>query len=149
MALVKRNHSDLPGFPSWFDNLWSRDLMDWSNWNFSPAHTTLPAANIKENNDEYEIELAAPGMKKEDFKINLDNNLLTISSEKQEDKEEKNKDYSRREFHYQSFQRSFTLPERDVDQEKVSAKYHDGILSIHIPKREEAKAKPVREIKIS
>lgn len=80
MALIKRFNPDFPSIPSLFDNLWSRDWMDWTNLNFSDTNTTLPAVNVIENNDEFAIELAAPGMKKEDFKINLDRNVLTISS---------------------------------------------------------------------
>lgn len=149
MSLMKRTNTDFQSIPSLLDNLWSRDWMDWSNLNYSNTNTTLPAVNVRENDNEFAIELAAPGMKREDFRINLDNNTLTISSERKEEKEEQKDRYSRREFSYQSFQRSFTLPEYKVDREKVSAKYFDGILHILIPKREEAKPKPVREIKIS
>lgn len=149
MTLMKRSNPVFPSFPSLLDNLWSRDWMDWSNLNYSNTNTTLPAVNVLENDNEFMIELAAPGMKKEDFRINLENNILTISSERKEEKEEKKDQYSRREFSYQSFQRSFTLPEYHADREKVSAKYTDGILHITIPKREEAKPKPAREIEIS
>ncbi len=149
MSLMKRSNPEFPSIPSLLDNLWSRDWMDWSNLNFSNTNTTLPAVNVRENDNEYAIELAAPGMSKDDFRINLEDNVLTISSEKKEQKEEKNEQYSRREFSYQSFQRSFTLPEYQVDREKVTAKYSDGILHIIIPKREEARPKPARKIEIS
>lgn len=149
MVLMKRSNPDFPSLPSLFDNLWSRDWMDWANVNFSNTNTTIPAVNVIEKEDAFAIEVAAPGMKKEDFKINLDGNILTISSEMKSQKEEKREQYSRREFSYQSFQRSFTLPERVADAEKVSARYQDGILKIDIPKKEEAKPKPAREIKIS
>ena len=99
---VLRRYSD-NYLPSFFDNLFSRDMMDWNTSNFSNTNTTLPAINIRENEEEFEIEVAAPGMKKEDFKINLENNQLTISSEKQEESEEKKGTYSRKEFSYQSF----------------------------------------------
>jgi HSP20 family protein len=149
MALLRRYENNFPSIPSLIDNFFSRDWMDWSTSNFSSTNTTLPAVNIKEDENEYEIEVAAPGMKKDDFKINLDKNQLTISSEKNSQKEEKEgENYSRREFSYQSFQRSFTLPEQLVDDNKISAQYADGILRILIPKREEAKPKPAREIKI-
>lgn len=148
MSLMKRNNPEFPSIPSLLDNLWSRDWMDWSNLNFSNTNTTLPAVNVSETDDEFHIDLAAPGMKKEDFKIHLDDNVLTVSSERKEQKEEKNDYYSRREFSYQSFQRSFTLPEYKVERDKVAAKYVDGILHISIPKREEAKPKPAREIEI-
>jgi HSP20 family protein len=149
MTLMKRNNPAFPSIPSLLDNIWSRDWMDWSNLNFSDTNTTLPAVNVIENDNEFAIELAAPGMKKDDFKINLDDNVLTISSEKKMENEEKKGQYSRREFSYQSFQRSFTLPEYIADREKVTARYTDGILTISIPKREEAKPKPAREIEIS
>ena len=150
MTILKKSDSYYPSFPSLIDSLFSRDLMDWSNTNFSSTNTTLPAVNVKENDEEYEIEVAAPGMKKNDFKINLDNNQLTISSEiKKEDSTKEIDQYTRREFSYQSFQRSFTIPDNVVDGDKIAAKYNDGILIIKLPKREEVKPKPAREIKIS
>ena len=148
MTLMRRNNPVFPSIPSLLDNFWSRDWMDWSNLNFSNTNTTLPAVNVTENDSEFAIELAAPGMTKEDFKIHLEENVLTISSEKKDQKEEKKDHYSRHEFSYQSFQRSFTLPEYSVDREKVTAKYSDGLLHITIPKREEARPKPAREIEI-
>ena len=147
MTILRRSDSN---FPSLLDNFLSRDLFDWGSSNFSSTNTTLPAVNVIENNDSYEIEVAAPGMKKNDFQVTLENNLLTISSERNEEKKEKEKgQYTRREFSYQSFQRSFTVPESEVDGEKISAKYCDGVLCITLPKREEIKPKPAREIKIS
>ena len=146
MTLLKRTNSYLPSF---WDNFFSRDLMDWGNSNFSSTDTTLPAVNVKENEEAFEIEVAAPGMTKNDFKVSLENNLLTISSEKKDEKkyEEKGK-YTRREFSYQSFQRSFTVPESLVEADKIGAKYCDGILCITLPKKEEVKPKPAREIAI-
>ena len=148
MTLLKRSDSYYPSIPSFIDNLFSRDWMDWSNLNFSSTNTTLPAVNIRETENEYELEVAAPGMKKSDFKINLDKNQLTISSELQEGKKASDDNYSRKEFSYMSFQRSFTIPEHVVDGDKISAKYLDGILRVRLPKMEEAKPKPAREIKI-
>ena len=112
MTLMKRSNTNYPSVFNLFDNLWNNDLMDWSNMNFSNTNTTLPAVNVKENDEAYEIEVAAPGMEKKDFKINIDNDVLTITSEKKDEKNEKNGRYSRREFSYQSFQRSFTIPSR-------------------------------------
>jgi HSP20 family protein len=123
--------------------------MDWSNLNFSSTNTTLPAVNVRETENEYELEVAAPGMKRDNFKVNLDKDQLTISSEWKDESKKEEENYTRKEFSYQSFQRSFTIPENLVDGEKISAKYHDGILSVKLPKREEAKPKPAREIKIS
>jgi HSP20 family protein len=123
--------------------------MDWSNMNFSNTNTTLPAVNIKETKDDYKIEVAAPGLSKKDFNINLENNQLTISSEKRATHKEDEDNYSRREFSYQSFTRTFNLPEHEVDGDKIAASYNDGILTIQIPKKEEAKPKPARTIKIA
>jgi HSP20 family protein len=108
---------------------------------------SIPAVNIVENKDEYRIDVAAPGLDKEDFKINLENNVLTVSSEKEEKREDKDAKYMRKEFSYYSFYRSFTLP-MTVDSEKIKATQKDGILQILIPKKEEARVKPMREIKI-
>jgi len=148
MTLVKTSEKMFPTFPSFFDNWFSRDLMDWNNSNFSSTNSTLPAVNIRESDESYLIEVAAPGLAKENFKLNLDRNRLTISSEQKTEKNENDKKYSRREFSYQSFERSFTLPEGSVDNDKISAKYTDGILLVTLPKREEVKPKPAREIEI-
>jgi len=146
MTLVKRKSDNL--FPSLFDNFFSRDLMDWNNSNFSNTNTTLPAVNIRENDQEFIIEVAAPGMNKKDFNISLDNNQLNISSESTNETENNEGSYSRREFSYQSFSRSFRLPVSLIDGDKISAKYEEGILFIHLPKKEEAKPKPSRMISI-
>jgi HSP20 family protein len=147
MTLAKRNQS---GNGNWLSDFMNRELFDWTNSNFSPTNTTLPAVNIKETEDHFSVEVAAPGMKKEDFSIELDNNLLTISSEKTDEREQKDGErYTKREFSYQSFQRSFTLPQNMVMEEKIEAKYKDGVLHLTIPKKEEAKKKPRRTIKIS
>lgn len=136
--------SGIPLFPSIFDDF----FRDWSATNFSDTNTTLPAVNIKENENEFKVEVAVPGMDKKDFKIDLDNNVLTISSEKTNDQEEKNENYTRREYSYQSFKRSFTLPKTIVDSNKIVANYNNGELVIVIPKREEAKPAPARLIEI-
>jgi HSP20 family protein len=120
-------------FPKFFD----------AETNFS-----VPAVNIVENKDEYMIDVAAPGLHKDDFKISLENNVLTVSSEKEQEREEKEQKYMRKEFSYYSFNRSFTLPVT-VNADKIRATHKDGILQIVIPKKEEAKEKPLREIKIS
>ena len=146
MTLVKRNSDN--AFPSLFDNFFSRDWMDWNNSNYSNTNTTLPAVNVREDNHEFTIEVAAPGMKKDDFNIHLENNQLRISSEIESKNESNDGKYSRKEFSYQSFQRSFRLPVDLIDGDKISAKYNEGILSIHLPKKVEAKAKPSRMISI-
>lgn len=148
MSIVKRENY-WPSFPSLIDGLLSRDWMDWTHSNYSMTNTTLPAVNIKETENDFLIEVAAPGMNKKDFKINLENNLMTISSERKSEKKDEEDGYKRREFSYQSFQRSFTIDETLVDGDKISARYAEGILFITLPKREEMKPKPPREIKIA
>lgn len=152
MSLTQRNRSLLPSFSRLWDDddFFNRGLMNWGLSNFSASDSTLPAVNIRETDNSYEVQMAAPGMKKEDFKVELDNNILTISSEKTDEYEDNGKEkYSRREFYYQSFQRSFNLPKEVVDEEKIEAHYKDGVLHLNIPKRETAKQKPPRKIKIA
>lgn len=144
--LAKRNENYLPSF---FDRFWNNELMDWGHTNYSSTNNSLPAVNVKETNDEFVIELAAPGMGKKDFKINFKNNVITISSEKENKKEEKDGNYTRQEFNYQSFQRSFTVPENAILSDKIEANYNNGILQVILLKREEVKPHPEREIKIS
>lgn len=107
----------------------------------------MPAVNIVEEKDDFRIEVAAPGLDKKDFKIDLNNNVLTISSEKNDEKEEKSERFMRREFSYSSFKRSFTLPET-AQVDKIVANHKNGILQITIPKKEEARVKPPRQIAI-
>ena len=145
MKLARRNENYLPSF---FDRFFDNELMDWGHSNFSSTNTSLPAVNVKETDDDFVIEVAAPGMSKKDFKINFKNNVLTISSERKNENEVKNENYTRKEFSYQSFQRAFTVPENAVMGEKISAKYIEGILNIVLPKRDEVKPQPEREIKI-
>ena len=145
MSLVRFSNQ----LPTMFDRFFENDLFDWSNRHFSTTDTTLPSVNIKESTDEFEVELAAPGFVKSDFNIELNHDVLTISSEKKVDKEtNEGQQFARREFSYQSFSRSFTLP-NTVDSEKIKAKYENGILRVMIPKKEEAKPKPARQIAIA
>ena len=150
MTIVKRNGNPQNTFPALFNDFFNRNMFDWGESNFSNTGTTIPAVNIRETNEAFEVEMAAPGMKKNDFKIELEGNLLNISSETSNQTEEKEGDrYSRREFSYQSFQRSFTLAKDVLDAEKIKAKYEDGVLRLHIPKKDEVKQKPPRLIQIS
>ncbi|MEL1241923.1 Hsp20/alpha crystallin family protein [Flavobacterium flavipallidum] len=135
-------------WPSLFDRFFNNDFESWNRDNFSITNTTLPSLNIKENKDSFFVEVAAPGFEKSDFKIELNNDLLTVSSEKKLNNEVKDGErITKQEFSYQSFSRSFTLPEL-VDEEKISAKYENGILAINIPKREAAKPKSPKLIDI-
>lgn len=119
-----------------------------STSNFSDFNSTLPAVNIKETEDEFEVQVAVPGMDKKDFKIDLDNDLLTISSEKKDEIEDVKDNYTRKEYSYLSFRRSFRMPENVVDRDKIEATYKNGELKITIPKLETAKPKPARLIEV-
>jgi len=150
MSLVRKNGNRLNPLPMLFDDFFNREFFNWNNSNFSNTSTTIPAVNIKETTEHYEVEVAAPGMSKKDFKVELDGNMLTISSERQNQREEnENERYSLREFSYQSFQRTFTLQKDVLDVEKIGAKYENGLLHLVIPKKEEAKQKPPRQIQIA
>lgn len=150
MSIVKRNTNWFNDMPGLFSDRFSNDIFNWGLSNFSNTNTNIPAVNIKETGDAFEVEMAAPGMSKADFKVELDNNLLTISSEKKTQNEEKNgNQYTRREFSYQSFQRSFQLPKEVVDADKIQARYNNGLLQLTIPKKEEVKQRPPKMIQIS
>ena len=147
MKLIKKQNTRFPEFPAFFDDFFGRDLFESSTSNWTRG--TLPAINIKEEDNQYSIELAAPGLNKEDFQIELENDLLKISAEiKEEQKEDKAEHYTRREFRYTSFSRSFTLPKDKVDADQISANYANGILQIAVPKKAEAAAQAGRLIEI-
>ncbi len=131
-----------------FVDLWNKLF---ENENTTPGfrrYCSTPAANITENEGDFQLELAVPGMNKEDFKIDVENNLLTVSSEKQTQNEENEKNITRKEFVYGCFSRSFTLP-KSVDTDNINATYKNGILQVVLPKREEEKTKVKREIAIA
>lgn len=142
MLPIVKHRAFLPDF---VDEFLGKELFP-NVWDYSVCNH-IPAVNVIETKEDFRIEIAAPGLHKEDFKIDLHNNMLTISSEKEEKKEEKDGKFMRREFGYSSFKRSFTLP-NFANTEKVQASHKDGILNIVIPKKEEAKEKPVRRIDI-
>ena len=149
MTLARLSNNWFPSTPSFFDRFFEGDLMDWNRNNFSSTNSTLPAVNVKESDNEFLIEVAAPGMSKNDFKIEYDNGQLTISSEHKDKKEEKEGEkVTRREFSYQSFCRSFEVVDNVVDNQNIKAKYQDGILYITLPKREEIKPRPAKQIEI-
>ena len=143
MKLMKRNEDW--GFPSIWEDFFNSDVLSLPN--LARRGMNVPAVNISETDKDYLVELAAPSMKKADFKINLERNVLTISSETRQEKEEENKNFTRKEYSFSSFERSFTLPEA-VNQEKIDAKYTDGVLRITLPKKEEVLSK-TKEIRIS
>lgn len=127
------------------DDFFSRDLFDWAGW--SPESTT-PSVNIVESDEDYRVEMVAPGMKKSDFQLSLDHDILIIESERKEEQESKIERFTRKEFSYHSFKRSFHLP-NTVEADKIKAEYKDGLLKLLIPKKEEARRKPIKTIKIS
>ncbi len=143
-ALTRLNET----MPSVFDDFFKpwTDLFDSGGWNLRPMN--VPAVNITEHPNEYLLSLAAPGMKKEDFKIDVDGNMLTISSEKEENKEDKSKKFTRKEYSYSSFSRCFSLPE-EIKQENINAKYEDGVLKVSLPRKEEAKKPAVKKIAVN
>lgn len=132
--------------PSLMNEFFNDDWFD-GFFGLAPIKNSMPTVNIIEEKDQFRLEVAAPGLDKEDFKIDLHNDILTLSAEKKQENEDKNKKYLRREFSYCSFKRSFTLPDY-VDADKIEAKHKNGILTITIPKKEEAKEKEPRVIKI-
>lgn len=145
-TIVRKNGSY---YPTLFDSVFGKNTLDQF---FVPDYSAnKPAVNVIESENGYRIELAVPGLKKEDFKIGVDGDKLTISAEKKNESEEKGdkgEKYSRKEFSYQSFQRAFTLPET-VDAEKISAAYEAGILNISVPKKELPAAPSPRQIEIA
>ena len=140
MSIVKRNNLLFPSLmneffkPDWFGGM-------------ETLNSTVPAVNIKENEKDFELELAIPGFKKDDFNIEIDENILTISSQNGSENETGGNNYTRREFSYAEFKRVFTLPDT-IDEAKINANYQSGILRLSLPKREEALPKPKRMIAI-
>lgn len=146
MSLVRFRKSPL-------ENLLAPDFLDFNVDNLINDRLWLkkmnePALNIKETKDEFEIELAAPGYNKKDFEVTIDDGCLNISAKKEETKEEKDENYTRKEFSYASFERSLKLPDSIAD-EKIKAKYDNGILKFRLAKKEEAKKQKPRVIEIS
>ena len=141
--LITQDFFDMDDF---FDNRqWVRDMLPDRFWNGKRAE---PALNIKETDDNFEIELAAPGFAKKDFEVTIEDNCLNISAEKSTSEEEKEDNYTRREFSYNSFERSLQLPE-NIKQEAIKAKYKDGILSFNLAKKEEEKRTPPKKVQIA
>ncbi|GAB4418447.1 MAG: hypothetical protein OHK0039_29860 [Bacteroidia bacterium] len=145
MKPIKHNRPGLfPSLDAIWDDFFGRNFFDLDR--LTPA---VPATNIRDNGDAFELELALPGLKKEDVRIELDHNVLTIASRQETSHEEKDEqgNYARREFYFQRFSRSFNLPET-VDQTAISARSEDGILHVRLPKRAEAQTSAVKLIEI-
>jgi len=154
MSLVKFKKRPLTNLiPSGFfdtDDFFGRNLLDMGlfNNNFWSGKTSEPAMNIVETDNDFEIELVAPGFSKKDFKVSIDNGYLNISAEKSIDKEEKEKNYTCKEFNYNSFERSLLLPDT-IKEDAIKAKYNDGILSFKLMKKEETKKRKPKMIEVS
>ena len=144
MTLVKFNKGLQPNTNPFFNDVFDSFLND--TFLSDKLVTRVPAVNIAENDSEFHIELAVPGLKKDDFKINLDKNVLSIAAERKSEENTETKRFSKREYSYNSFVRSFTLPET-ADYAKIEADYTDGILNLTIAKKEEAKLQS-REIAV-
>ena len=140
MNTVRKNRANY--FPFGFENEMRPKFETFVN-----SQNQFPAVNIKENEDSFEILLAAPGLNKEDFSIEIDENILKISSEFKQNEEVKDEKFSRREFNFSSFKRAFTLPET-INEDKIEASYVNGILQLVLPKKEEALPKEKRSIQI-
>lgn len=146
----KEDNKSLRTFPvisSWVDDILNNGFGTEFLSNFNTG-ISLPAVNVIDKDNEFIVEMAVPGMQKSDFDINIDNQILSISAETKTETEEADKNYTKREFGYSSFKRTFTLP-KTVNTEKIAANYTNGILKIELPKFEEAKKKPLRSIKVS
>lgn len=147
---TRRNRHAFDQFPSLgnlLSDIWNDELPTAFRSNFNEG-MTLPKVNIKETTESYEVQMAAPGFKKDNFNVSVENDELLISAEISEQEEDKNEEFTRREFGYASFQRTFVLPET-VDGDRIKAKYEDGILNVTLPKKEEAIPKPAKTIKVS
>ncbi len=134
--------------PTLFSDIFDNAKFYGKNWLEKEFGQSLPAVNIKETNKEFNLDLVAPGFQKGDFKINVADNVLTIGAEKEEEKNEENKKFTRKEFSYSSFSRSFNLPE-SADADQIDAKYSDGILKLSVPKKVETSNLPKKEIKVA
>jgi HSP20 family protein len=148
MKIIKRNNAFSPSSNLSFDNFFHDDFFNWpsssnkSNWN------SLPPVNISETDKDFNVELAAPGFSKDDFKVELNHDKLVVSAERKDTKEENDKNFSRKEFIQSSFSRTFHLPENKVAEDEIKAAYENGVLSFTLPKRKEAIKKASRKIEI-
>ena len=148
MKLIKKEEMN-PNVNGLLGSFLSDGFLNWPNSNWERSMGFSPAVNISESNDGFTLDLAAPGFQKDDFKIEMEDDLLTISAKVKDDKEEQEKNFTRKEFIRKSFKRSFRLAEDKINREEIQASYMDGVLSIDLPKKEEAKPLPVRTIRIS
>ncbi len=144
--IAKRSDNDT--LPTIFSDFFQTDPFFRPGWLEREFGKTMPSANIKENDKDYQIDLIAPGFKKDEFTIDLDEDMVTISAEKKEEKTTEKERYTRKEYSYNSFSRAFSLP-KNANQEKMVAKYEDGVLHLTLPKRAEAKENAKKKVAIS
>jgi HSP20 family protein len=141
MRLTRWNPSSSRNFSSWIDEFFNDAVRETVG---NETGRMKPSVNVKETDEDFQMEIAAPGMDKDDFNLEIEEGLLKLHAEKKEEHEEKEGEkFLRREFSYSSFERSFALPE-NVDAEKIEANYNNGVLQLHIPKIEPAKPKRKR-----
>ena len=145
MSLIKFNKNRFP-WDSSLTDFWNREEM--FNDDFFSMEKSLPAMNVKEHDDDFEIELASPGFEKKDFEVTLKDHVLEVCAEKSKEEVEEDKDYTRKEFNYNSFRRSMHLPNTVDESKKVKATYKNGILKLNLLKKEQAKEKPKRVIEV-
>ncbi|MEF3080087.1 Hsp20/alpha crystallin family protein [Winogradskyella poriferorum] len=149
MSLIKFNNRQRL-FPSWTNeglkNFLSSD--DFFNNDFFEEDSLMPAMNVKEHDDDFEIEFAAPGFNKKDFEVTIDENILNVCGEKKHETEEKEEDFTRKEFSYNSFKRSITLPKSVNTDQEVKATYKNGILKLNLLKKEEAKTQQPKKVEV-
>lgn len=145
-TLVKRNRVS---FPTLVNDLLDTNIFDLNSDMFKlPATKMSPSVNVTETSKEFKVDVAAPGLEKKDFKVEIENGVLSVSAEKQDEKEEKDKNWIRQEFSYNQFSRSFQLPENTLT-DKIDAKYENGVLKISLPKKEVVISNPKKEVKVS
>lgn len=148
MKIIKRNPALSNPFQPSLSSLFDDDFFNFGESSNS-KWSKLPPVNISETKDDFKVDLAAPGFNKEDFKVKIENKLLTIEAERKEDKTAEGENFTRREFIQNSFTRSFHLPENKISEESINASYENGVLSLSLPKKEEAKSQEPKLIEIS
>lgn len=148
MKLIKREDMN-PRMNPLFGSFLSDEFFNWPTNGYEKNRGYSPAVNISENENGFTLDVAAPGLQKEDFTIKIEDDLLTISAEVKTESEDKTPNYTRKEFGFKSFKRSFRITEEQINQDEIKASYENGVLSIQLPKKEEAKPLPARSISIS
>lgn len=150
--LKKRNRGNSSSlFPSLTDDFFGNRFLSPTLFDFEPdlwnREMQVPLANVTETKDSFNIDLSVPGLTRDDFQVEVENGMLTISCEKEEEKKDEDKNFTRREFSYNSFERTFQLPENVVE-DKINAKYENGMLKVSLPKKEVSVSKPKKAIKV-